>query len=124
MHEVLNYRPDASTEEMEAINDCFGIMIPYVKMLPMDELEKEMKKQKLNVDEITLNVIQNYVMLDAKEKNAPDDVLLGLSAEAEADIAIYRYVNEIKREKKYISENQYNENERLITAIRYNAPFF
>ena len=29
----------------------------------------------------------------------------------------------IKLEKKYISKFQYDENERLITAIQYNAPF-
>ena len=41
----------------------------------------------------------------------------------EAAIAVYRYINDIKLEKKYISKFQYDENERLITAIQYNAPF-
>lgn len=89
----------------------------------MKELQKEIYKTKLTVDEASLNVLHNFAMMLAKENITEIDVSMGLNDEAEAAIAVYRYINDIKLEKKYISKFQYDENERLITAIQYNAPF-
>ena len=116
-------RPDTDENLKTAVSEMFSEMMPYLNMIPYDQLAKEMKKQKLNVEILALNVIQNYAMMDAKETVTSEDVLFGISIKAEADIAVYKYINDIKLEKKYISQMQYDENERLITAIRYNAPF-
>ena len=115
--------PDTDKELLSAIQEVFIQIDPYLKLVPMDELQKEMKKSKKNVEEVSLNVMQNFAMMLAKENITGDEIISGVRIEAEAAIAVYRYINKIKLEKKYIDQFQYDENERLITAIRYNAPF-
>jgi len=116
-------RPDADENLKVAVADMFSEMIPYLDTIPYDQLSKEMKRQKLNAEILALNIMQNYAMMDAQENVTSEDALFGISLKAEAAIAAYRYINDFKLEKKYISQMQYDENERLITAIRYNAPF-
>ena len=116
--------PDMDDELAAAANELFVQMIPYLKLVPFDELKKEMKKSKKTAEEVSLNVMHNFVMMIAQENISTEDALFGINNEAEAAISVYRFVNDVKLDKKYISQEQYDENERLITAIRYNAPYF
>ena len=114
---------DVDDELRVAIDEVFIQIDPYLKLIPMKELQDEIYKTKITVEEASLNIIHNFSMMLAKENITGDEMISGTSLEAEAAIAVYRYINDIKLEKKYISQFQYDENERLITAIRYNAPF-
>ena len=116
--------PDMDDELAAAANELFVQMIPYLKLVPFDELKKEMKRSKKTAEEVSLNVMHNFVMMIAQENISTEDALFGINNEAEAAISVYRFVNDVKLDKKYISQEQYDENERLITAIRYNAPYF
>ena len=114
---------DTDDDLRAAVNEVFIQVNPYLKLIPLKELQDEIYKTKITVEEASLNIIQNFSMMLAKENITGDEMISGTSLEAEAAIAVYRYINDMKLEKKYISQFQYDENERLITAIRYNAPF-
>jgi len=115
---------DMDDELATASKELFVQMTPYLKLVPYDELKREMKKSKMTAEEVSLNVMQNFVMMIAQENISTEDAIFGINNEAEAAISVYRFVNDIKLDKNYISQEQYDENERLITAIRYNAPYF
>ena len=114
---------DSGVELRAAIDEVFIQMDPYLKLIPIKELQCEIYKTKITVEEASLNIMQNFSMMLAKENITGEEMMFGANIEAEAAIAVYRYINDMKLEKKYISQFQYDENERLITAIRYNAPF-
>ncbi len=79
------------------------------------QLLKEMKKQRMNVDFLTLNITQNVALVKVREGDTKDIIKqYGPTVEAKS---VYNFTNDKKLELHYISPLQHDENKRLIDEL-------
>ena len=90
-----------------------------LRELPEREIAKTMRVNGVNVECCALNILQNVAMTKITQQS-PTDFLKGETEDPA--LQLYREINEIKLEKKYISKRQYEENELLAAKLSLKAP--
>lgn len=88
-----------------------------IQGLSEKEINKTIKTNHINIECATLNIIQNFAMTELHPKD-PKNFLIGEDHPYE----LYKYVNDIKYKKGYISKQQYDDNAMLAIKLSLNPP--
>lgn len=81
------------------------------------EIGKMLKKNCTNVECAVLNVVQNMAMHNLKPKSGADFI-----KGDDHVLDLYNYVNRLKLERRYISKQQFEENEELGLRMSLQPP--
>lgn len=81
------------------------------------EVAKTIKNDNMNIEYAVLNIVQNMAMMELKQKPA-----LSFLKDDDHPLELYKYVNDIKFNKGYISKEQYDENNLLATKLSLISP--
>ena len=90
-----------------------------VRRLPKREIAKTMRANGVNVECCALNILQNVAMTNIKQQSSADFIKGAMEDYA---FRLYREINKIKLEKKYISKQQYEENDLLAAKLALKSP--
>ena len=108
-------------EHPEASDDVIPIFSNANEMLKgtsENEIRKSMKHNNVNIECGVLNIVQNFAMTELNPKSAAEF----LKKTDDHALNLYKYVNDLKYKKGYISKQQYDENSLLATKLSLNAP--
>lgn len=113
MLQYINDFPLAS----DVVIPIFSNANEMIKGLSEKDLRKAMRSNGVNIECAALNTMQNFAMVELKPKPCVDF----LTKEDDA-LSLYRYINNLKYMKGYISKRQFDENEMLATKLSVQSP--
>jgi hypothetical protein len=96
----------------------FSNVETMIRGLSEKELGKMLKANNVNIECGVLNIVQNFAMTELKAKS-------GVEFLNSDDYArdLYKFVNDLKYKKGYISKQQHEENEMLGVKLSLQNPF-
>ena len=97
-----------STCPVGGVGYVFGQSKKMAKKLSVRDVKNEMYGSNTTLEAIALNIIQNCAMLNIKPQSASNFLLCD-----NKELELYDYINLLKLEKKYISDEQFEENKLL-----------
>ena len=108
---------DNFAENKEVFDEIFDLSMTMLQSIPPKNILKEANKHVITADAIALNIIQNSSMTMAMDSNAKD-LFFGGFNRYNISCELYKRINQIKLEKSYISQIQYDQNEGLLFKIQ------
>lgn len=105
-------------EEGEEESEIFESARNLIFTFGEKTLLKQLKKNNITVDIMTLNIIHNVAMTSVMEGNIIEVISRKGKTQAATDIC--NFINKKKLDLHYISPKQYEENDKLIENIRHS----
>lgn len=90
-----------------------------IRKLSERKISKAMRVNNIGVECCALNILQNVAMAAIKQQSATDFLK---SYDKDYAYELYKCVNDLKLEKGYINEQQYEENNLIATKIAIKSP--
>ena len=103
-------------DDMENVAGVFANARMMINAMSAKDVKRGMKQNGVNAECGVLNIIQNYAMSEI-ESLSTKDLLFG-GEEDNGAFDLYMFVNGLKLNRGYISEEQYDDNKRLGTCLR------
>ena len=116
-HFMLGYIKDFP-EASDVVMPIFSNANEMLKESSENEIRKSTRQNKVNIECGVLNIVQNFAMTELKPKSAVEFI----KNTDDHALNLYKYVNDLKYKKGYISKQQYDENALLATKLSVNAP--
>ena len=115
MDEYLQNNPKSND-----VNDIFSKAMTFLRIHTEKALKKMMEQNHVNAELGMLNILQNMAMTEIKPQD-PIDFLK--STRDQPAYTLYNYINDVKLEKGYISQAQYEENQQVATKLSLKSMF-
>ena len=116
---ISSFMVKYATEKQGEIEDVAYIFAHAMQMINSSsekELSKEMRANGVTADFGALNILQNFAMVEIKYEPLRDIII---NRENGGPYDLYNAVNKEKLSKGYISQQQYEENERVGNTLRF-----
>lgn len=120
---MLQYLSTNAKEE-DIVVPIFSSANEMIKSIPERKFAKAIRQEGLNSESAALNILQNHAMMNINQKSLKDYMfgsMVGEDEENNAAYRLYKYVNELKYSKGYITKMQYEENNSL--ADELSSPY-
>ena len=114
---MLQYIKD-NPSSGDAVIPIFSDAEVMIRRSSEKQLCKMMKKNHVNAECGVLNILQNFAMVNLSPQPALDYLL-----DDNPVLELYNAINELKLQKGYISQRQYEENKMLGVKLSLQSPF-
>lgn len=119
----LQFARDINETDALFVDELYGMVYQMVDSMSERELSKAVKTNGLTVEETTINIIQNVAMMYVAENSTPVTAMMFPDKNVEIAKSVYKFSNDEKYRRGFISKRQYEENERVLQSVELGVPY-